>query len=158
MRFYGRLFNAKDETEQIRVAAEAAAHYESLLPSAFAELAPPTGRIDRAQSRLPGVTAETYARFQDLENILTHVLNLEEKALLKKSRFYKEGYQRDLSDRMAEKYAETDDSVQDLRQLRFYVSSVRNQYLAITKGLEVMHFQITNLTKLRTAGLDDATF
>ena len=33
---------------------------------------------------------------------------------------------------------------------------IRNQYLGITKGLDQKQWQITNIVKLRVAGMEDA--
>ena len=107
---------------------------------------------------MPGLAAENFSRLQDLEIILQHVTNMEDRVLMNKAKYYKENYQRDLSDRMAEKYADVHDDVQVIRLIRFRVAGVRNQFLAVSKGMEYMHFQLTNITKLRCAGLDDATF
>ncbi len=158
MLYYRRIFREPDEIKQLALIVDACEKYEDLLPSAFAETKPPSGRIEAAQSRMAGITAENYSRLQDLEIILQHVTNLEDRRLMAKAKYYKESYQRDLTDRMAEKYADVHDDVQEVRAIRHYVAHVRNQYLAVFKGLEVMHFQIGNVTKLRTAGLDDATF
>ena len=36
------------------------------------------------------------------------------------------------------------------------VAYTRNQFLGITKGFEIKHFQLTNIIKLRVAGMEDA--
>ena len=33
---------------------------------------------------------------------------------------------------------------------------MRNSYLGITKGFEIKHFQLSNIIKLRVAGMEDA--
>ncbi len=158
MLYYRRIFREQDELKQLALIVDACEKYEDELPAALAETKPPAGKIETAQNRMAGITAENYSRLQDLEIILQHVTNMEDRRLMNKAKYYKENYQRDLTDRMAEKYADVHDEVQEVRSIRHYVAHVRNQYLAVSKGLEVMHYQIGNLTKLRAVGLDDATF
>lgn len=155
---YRRIFRETDETKQLSLIVTACEAYEDKLVSALNETKPPTGRIETVESRLPGITAENYSRLQDLEIMLQHITDMEDRCLMNKAKYYKENYPRDLSDRMAEKYADAHDDVQAIRAIRRYVAHVRNQFLAVNKGLEVMHYQLTNITKLRAAGLDDATF
>lgn len=156
--FYRRIFSETDEVKQLELIVEACEVHENTLPSFNAELKPPSGRIEAVASRLPGIAADSYATLQDLEIILQHITNMEDKRLMEKAKYYSENYQRTLSDRMAEKYADVHDTVYEIRQIRFRVAGVRNQFLAISKGLEYMHFQISNVVKLRCAGLDDSTF
>lgn len=158
MQYYRRIFRETDEAKQLVLIVDACEKYLDELPAAMAETKPASGRIETAQNRMAGITAENYSRLQDLEIMLTHVTNIEDRVLMNKAKYYKENYQRDLTDRMAEKYADVHDDVQEVRSIRTYVAYVRNQYLAVMKGLEVMHYQIGNLTKLRAVGLDDATF
>ncbi len=156
--WYHRVFSETDENRQLMIIAEACEFYMNEHASALRELDPPTGKIERMQSRIPGMTAHRYSQFQDLENLLAHVENMENRTRQKKIIWYTEHYNRTLSVRDAGTYADVSDDVQILREIRFRVSSVRNLYLAITKGLEHMHFQISNVTRMRVAGLDDATF
>ncbi len=158
MQYYRRIFSETDEGKQLALIVDACEGHEAHLPALNAELKPPSGKIETVEARLPGLAAENFSRLQDLEIILQHVENMEDRVLMNKAKYYKESYQRDLSDRMAEKYADVHDDVQNIRMIRFRVAGVRNQFLAVSKGLEYMHFQLTNITKLRCAGLDDATF
>lgn len=156
---YRRIFRERDEMKQLAMIAEACERYEEQLPDALAELEHPQGkRIETVASRLAGISAQNYSRLQDLEIMLQHTTDFEDRTIKQKMQYYKEHYQRDLSDRLAEKYADFHEDVMVIRKIRFYVASIRNQYLAVSKGLEVMHFQISNVTKLRAVGLDDATF
>jgi gamma-glutamylcysteine synthetase len=114
------------------------------------------GSIETMASKLPGLTDHRFAQLQDLEAILEHLENREKRAMVEKTRFYLEHYQRTLSDRIAREYAEASDEVQLVRSVLQRIGYVRNLYLGIMKGFEYMHFQLTNVTKLRCAGLDDA--
>ena len=56
----------------------------------------------------------------------------------------------------AEKYADGEQEVVAISELINQVAYTRNQYLGITKGFEIKHFQLTNIIKLRVAGMEDA--
>lgn len=159
MLHYKKIFREPDEGKQLQLIVDACEYYENTLSTVMKDYkAPLEGKIAIAQSRMAGLVTENYSCLQDLEIILQHITTLEDKRLINRAKYFKESYPRDLSDRMAEKYADAHDDVQDVRLIRHYVAHVRNQYLAISKGLEVMHYQIGNVTKLRCAGLDDAEF
>ena len=50
-----------------------------------------------------------------------------------------------------------EDSVITLTELCNQFILLRNKFLGIMKGLEAKSFQISNVTKLRSAGLEDIT-
>lgn len=113
------------------------------------------GSIEKASSRLPGITTERFGQLQEVEAILKY-LNIRfdqvKGAAFKK---YLEHYQRSLSSRDAEKYADADDKVIEIALLINQIALVRNQYLAIMKGLDAKNWQISNLTRLKAAGFED---
>jgi hypothetical protein len=96
-------------------------------------------------------------QLQDLEAILEY-LNIElrrlRSALFRK---YLENYQRALSSRDVEKYVDGEADVVDLEKLINEFALIRNKWLGIIKGLDIKQWQVSNVIKLRTAGLDDAT-
>ena len=55
-----------------------------------------------------------------------------------------------------EKYADGEDEIVGVGELINEVALVRNQYLGITKGFEIKHFQLSNIIKLRVAGMEDS--
>lgn len=114
------------------------------------------GRIENMSSRISGLTEMRFGQLQDLEAILEHLEQRERRELVKKQQHYLDHYQRALSDRQAKEYADVSDEVKVVRDVRNRVALMRNLYLGIMKGFEYMHFQITNVTKLRCAGLEDA--
>ena len=68
---------------------------------------------------------------------------------------YNEHYNRDLSDRSIEKYLDAEPTLVSLTSLIGEVANVRNAYLGIMKGLEVKGWQINNIVKLRSIGIED---
>lgn len=113
------------------------------------------GSLEKASSRLPGITAHRFGQLQEVEAILKYLtirMDQVKGAAFKK---YLEHYQRSLSSRDAEKYADADDKVIEIALLINQIALVRNQYLAIMKGLDAKNWQISNLTKLKAAGFED---
>ena len=113
------------------------------------------GSLEKASSRLPGITAHRFGQLQEVEAILKYLqIRMDE---VKGAAFKKflEHYQRSLSSRDAEKYADADSKVIELALLVNQIALVRNQYLAIMKGLDAKNWQISNLTRLKAAGFED---
>ena len=113
------------------------------------------GSLEKASARLPGITAHRFGQLQEVEAILKYLeIRMAEVkgAAFKK---YFEHYQKSLSAREAEKYADADAKVIEIALLINQIALVRNQYLAIMKGLDAKNWQISNLTKLKAAGFED---
>jgi hypothetical protein len=70
---------------------------------------------------------------------------------------YLENYQRALSSRDVEKYVDGEADVVDYEKIINEFALLRNKWLGITKALDQKQWQITNITKLRVAGMEDAT-
>lgn len=115
-----------------------------------------SGSLERLAAMLPGITEYRFAQFQEVEAIL-ELLNIQLKRKRgEKFRFYLEQYNRTLTTRDAEKYADADPDVLDYSEFVNFFALIRNRYSGIMKGLESKSFQINNIVKLRAAGLDDA--
>ena len=114
------------------------------------------GNLERASAALPGIVEERFGQLQQLEAILEY-LNIELRRLRSKTfKKFLENYNRALSSRDAEKYVDGEDDVVDLTKIVNDFALIRNQYLGITKGLDQKQWQITNIVKLRVAGMKDA--
>jgi hypothetical protein len=70
---------------------------------------------------------------------------------------YLEAYNRALTSRDAEKYAEGEDEVIDMEVLINEVALLRNRWLGIMKGLEAKQWQMGHIVRLRTSGMEDIT-
>ena len=70
---------------------------------------------------------------------------------------YLENYQRALSSRDCEKYVEGEADVVDMEKIVNEFAMLRNQWLGIIKALDIKQWQLSNIIKLRTAGLEDIT-
>ena len=114
------------------------------------------GRIEKNSSEIPAIVEQRFSQLQEIESILEH-LNIELRRIKNRHyRKYLEGYNRALSSRDAEKYADGEDEVIDHESLINEVALMRNKWLGIIKSLDSKQFQLNNITKLRVAGLDDA--
>ena len=115
------------------------------------------GNLEKASASLPGIVEERFGQLQQLEAILEY-LNIELRRIRSKAFIkYFEHYNRALNSREAEKYVDGETEVIDYQKLINDFALVRNQWLGITKGLDQKQWQITNIVKLRVAGMEDAT-
>lgn len=113
--------------------------------------------IEKISAEVPGVVEQRYNQLQEIEAILEH-LNIQlQKLRTNKFRQYLEHHDRALSSRDAGIYADGDSDVADMAILVNEFALLRNKWLGLHKALEAKNFQINNIVKLRTAGLDDAT-
>ena len=114
-----------------------------------------SGNVEKSAAALPGIVEHRYGQLQEIEAILEY-LNIELRRL-KSSHFrkYLENYQRALSSRDCEKYVEGEADVVDMEKIINEFAMLRNQWLGIIKGLDIKQWQLSNIIKLRTAGLED---
>jgi len=115
------------------------------------------GRIEMASATMPAIVETRFSQLQEIEAILEY-LNIELRRLRATHfRKYVENYQRQLSSRDAEKFVDGEADVVDFEKIINEFALLRNKWLGIIKGLDIKQWQISNIVKLRTAGLDDAS-
>ena len=115
------------------------------------------GNLEKASASMPGVVEQRFNQLQEIEAILEY-LNIEFKRLKSKTfKKFLENYNRMLSSRDADKYVDGETDVVDLAKIINEFALLRNQWLGITKGLDQKQWQLTNIVKLRVAGMEDAT-
>lgn len=116
-----------------------------------------TGNIEKAAANMPGIVEQRFSQLQEIEAILEY-LNIELRRLKSQHfRKYLENYQRALSSRDCEKYVEGEADVVDFEKIINEFALLRNKWLGITKSLDQKQWQLTNIVKLRVAGMEDAT-
>ncbi len=116
-----------------------------------------TGNIEKAAANMPGIVEQRFSQLQEIEAILEY-LNIELRRLKSQHfRKYLENYQRALSSRDCEKYVEGEADVVDFEKIINEFALLRNKWLGITKALDVKQWQLSNVIKLRTAGMEDAS-
>lgn len=130
------------------------AYYEAQLIDAKKEVKI-YGNVERSIAALPGVTEQFFSQLQEIEAVLNY-LNIQLRKIRRKHfQKYLEAYNRALTSRDAEKYADGEEEVTDYESLINSVALLRNRYLGIMKGLETKSFMMGHLVRLRTAGMED---
>ncbi len=135
---------------------DAIAYFEAELQAARND-ARIAGNIEKAAANMPGIVEQRFSQLQEIEAILEY-LNIElrrlRSALFRK---YLETYQRALTSRDVEKYVDGEADVVDMEKIINEFALLRNKWLGITKSLDIKQWQLSNIIKLRVAGMEDAT-
>jgi len=135
---------------------EAITYYEYELTEARREVKI-VGNIEKAAASMPGIVEHRYNQLQEIEAILEY-LNIEQRRL--RSQFFKkylENYARALSSRDVEKYVDGEADVVDFEKIINEFALLRNKWLGIIKALDIKQWQLSNVIKLRVAGMEDAS-
>jgi anion-transporting ArsA/GET3 family ATPase len=113
------------------------------------------GSVEKASASLPGIVEHRFNQLQEIEAILES-LNIDLRKIRSKLfRKYLESYARALSSNEVNKYVEGEAEVVDMEKIINEFAMLRNQWLGIIKALDQKQWQLTNIVKLRTAGLED---
>lgn len=142
--------------KDIGVIPDAIRHYENELEQAKSEIRI-RGNIEKASADMPGIVEQRFNQLQELEAILNY-MNIELRRL--RSSYFKkylENYQRALSSRDVEKYVDGEPDVVDYEKIINEFALMRNKWLGVLKGLDQKQWQLTNIVKLRVAGMEDAS-
>jgi hypothetical protein len=135
---------------------DAVAHYEAELLEAKKD-ARIAGNIERASASMPGIVETRFNQLQEIEAILEY-LNIELRRLRSQHfRKYLENYQRALSSRDCEKFVEGEADVVDFEKIINDFALLRNKWLGIIKALDQKQWHLSNIIKLRVAGMEDAS-
>jgi hypothetical protein len=142
--------------KDISAIPDAIKHYETELDDARSEIRI-RGNIEKSSADMPGIVEQRFNQLQEIEAILQY-LNIELRRLRSKHfKKYLENYQRALSSRDVEKYVDGEADVVDYEKIINEFALLRNKWLGICKGLDQKQWQITNIVKLRVAGMEDAS-
>ena len=131
-------------------------HYEKELEEAKREITV-FGNIEKNLAKLPGLTEHRFNQLQEIEAVL-NLLNIRLRKI-RRTYFqkYLKAYNRALTSRDAEKYVDGEDEVVDFECIINEIALLRNRWLGIMKGLESKNFMLGHVTRLRTAGMEDAS-
>ena len=145
-----------DVSKDIGKIPDAIQHFYSELNDAKKEVKI-YGSLEKASAAMPGIVEHRFNQLQEIEAILEY-LNIEKRRLRSNAfKKYLENYQRALSSRDVEKYVDGEADVIDMEKIVLEFALLRNKWLGIIKGLDQKQWQITNIVKLRVAGMEDAT-
>jgi len=115
------------------------------------------GNLEKSTRDMPGIVEERFSQLQDMESILEY-LNIELRRVRgAKYRQYFEHYNKVLSSREEEKFADADLDVLAMCHIVNEFAVVRNKFMGIIKALEQKSFSINSIVKLRAAGLEDVS-
>ena len=145
-----------DIAKDISKIPDAIQYFEDELVAAKAQIRI-KGNVERAAAEMPGIVEQRFNQLQELEAILEY-LNIELRRL--RSSFFKkylENYARALSSRDVEKYVDGEADVVDYEKIINEFALMRNKWLGVTKALDQKQWQLTNIVKLRVAGMEDAS-
>lgn len=131
-------------------------YFENEIVEAKKELTLRGKSLERHGSDLPGITEHRFSQLQEIEAILEYLNVQLRKTKTKVFRKFLEHYNKALTSRDADKFAEGDVEVVDMALLVNEFAMLRNKFLAVTKGLDQKSYMIGHITRLRCAGLDDA--
>ena len=135
---------------------DAISYFETEIQQARAECRL-VGNVEKSAAAMPGIVEHRFNQLQEIEAILIY-LNIELRRL--RSSYFKkylENYQRALSSRDVEKYVDGEADVVDYEKIINEFALLRNKWLGVLKALDQKQWQITNVVKLRVAGMEDAT-
>jgi hypothetical protein len=131
-------------------------HYENELISAKKDVTV-YGNVEKNIAALPGITEYRFNQLQEIEAVLRYLEIQLRKLKRKYFKKYLENYNRQLTPRDAEKYAEGEDEVIDYEVLINEVALLRNKWTGVIKALESKNFMLGHVVRLRTAGMEDVT-
>jgi hypothetical protein len=135
---------------------DAVLYYEAELQAAKLD-ARIAGIIEKAAANMPGIVEQRFNQLQEIEAILEY-LNIELRRLRSQHfRKYLESYQRALTSRDCEKFVDGEADVVDFEKIINEFALLRNKWLGIIKALDIKQWQLSNVIKLRTAGMEDAS-
>jgi hypothetical protein len=156
-RWYSKV--VKDPNNYFAPLGDAIEHFYNEHEVAQTEIRPQRGESIMDKSRLlPGLMEFRYGQLQELEAILKFLEIQYDMVKGDKKKHFYEHYNRQLSERLADQYADIEPEVIVIREFIQQVALVRNLYLGVTKGLEFLHFQLGHIIALKKSGIEDATF
>jgi hypothetical protein len=113
------------------------------------------GNVEKSIAALPGITEQRFNQLQEIEAVLNY-LNIQVRVIRRKHfQKYLEHYARALSSRDAEKYVDGEQEVVDYETIINEVALLRNKWLGVMKGIDSKQWQLSNLVKLKVAGMED---
>lgn len=115
------------------------------------------GHVESNMKELPGLTEVRFNQLQEVEAVLEFLNKELRKIKHKHYKNYLEGYGRALTSRDAERYADAESEVIDFEMIVNEVALLRNRWLGIMKALDQKQWLLSNIVKLRTAGMEDVS-
>ena len=114
------------------------------------------GNVEKAAASMPGLVEHRFGQLQEIEAILEY-LNIELRRLKSQHfRKYLENYNRALSSRDCDRFIEGEADVVDFEKMINEFALIRNKWLGITKAFDQKSYALSNIIRLRVAGMEGA--
>lgn len=117
-----------------------------------------SGMVETAATKLPGLVAFRFNQLQETEAILRFLeINRDQ---LKASHYknFMHNHNKSFTSAVAAKLSDGEADVVSFNHMINEFALIRNKYIGIIKSLDVMQWQVGNVTKLKSVGMDDAQF
>lgn len=131
-------------------------HFESEALEAKEQLVI-SGKLEGIAKVIPTIMDQRFTQLQILNASIEHFEKQLDIIRAKLYRKYLENYQRSLTSRDVEKYVNGEPEIVDMAMIINEIALMRNIFISITKAIDALSFQVHNITKLRSVGLEDAT-
>ena len=129
-------------------------HFENELIAAQEEILIGDRIISEAR-RLPHIVDFRFGQLQEIDAVY-ELMDIKLKEIRSHlHRHYLTNYQHKLVSRDVDRFVEGEITYVDAMIKRNKVNLIRSKFESVTKGLEYKNFQITNIVKLKAAGVDD---
>lgn len=130
--------------------------YNKHLDDAKLELEISENLIKEGQ-RLPHIVDFRFSQLQEVDAVY-ELFDIKTKEVKSKfHRYYLTNYNQKLVSRDVERFVEGEPEYIEILIKRNKLNLLRNKFSSITKALEYKHFQLTNIVKLKVAGIDEFT-
>lgn len=153
--FYTQL--VKSKSDDFSLIPSIIEHYEEQAEEALAQFAYKGQRIVDVSSKLPGLISWRSMQMYELEAILDILQKRLERVRYDRFRYFMEQYDRALTSRDAEKFADGDNDVFAIAMICNQIGVIRDAFKSVVKGLDTLQYQVGHIVKLRENGIEDAT-
>lgn len=113
------------------------------------------GNVVEQAKKLPSQMAYRFAQLQEIEAVLRYIEILRDQQQSKSWIKFSTGYKKTLQSSEKKYYVMGDPDFITMETWVNDIAYIRNKYLAITKGFDSKNFALSNIIKLKTAGIDD---
>ena len=133
---------------------EAVSFYEHELEEAKEE-ANLKGSLVAASQKLSGYVEYRYGQLQDIEAMLRHINILIDEKEVQVYKSYNNGSAKLLTATEKSKFTKGDSQMIALRKFANDITYIRDKYIGLIKAFDIQNYQISNITRLKVAGVDD---
>lgn len=130
--------------------------YEKKISAAEAIFKLEGKRLEEIMRTLPHYQSSYDQSYQELKSLQEWVENIKEKKVGKLWKKYLEGYSRVLSTKDIQCYIAAEKDIVELNQIIIEISLLKNNMYSIVDALKQLGWQMSSITKLRIAEMQEA--